>query len=168
MPEQDEPRLSHLDAEGHAHMVNVSGKAVTERMARARATVNMQPATLELALDGQLPKGDVFAVVRIAAIQAAKQTGTLIPLCHPLPLSGVDVEFTTDRQAGRLEIEVSCMIEARTGVEMEALTAASVAALTFYDMCKAVDKGMVIGPVLLIEKHGGRSGSWYREENPAC
>lgn len=168
MSKQKQAGLSHLDADGNVHMVNVASKPVTERIAKARATVTMRPETLALAEGGELPKGDVFAVVRIAAIQAAKQTATLIPLCHPLPLNGVEVAFRSDHSAGRLEIEVSCSIEARTGVEMEALTAASIAALTFYDMCKAVDKGMVIGPVMLVEKHGGRSGSWRREENTGC
>lgn len=167
MSEPHDSRLSHVDEAGQLQMVNVSDKPVTRRSALARATVTMAPATLALAEGGDLPKGDVFAVVRVAAIQAAKQTGNLIPLCHPLPLTGIDVAFERDQVAGRLHIDVRCTIEARTGVEMEALTAASLAALTFYDMCKAVDKDMVIGPVMLMEKQGGRSGGWVREQtNP--
>ncbi len=143
-------------------MVDVSGKAVTHRVAVAQACVRMQPATLALIQSGGMAKGDVYAVARIAGIGAAKKTGDLIPLCHPLPLASAEVEFRADAEAGELWIETRCVTDGRTGVEMEALTAASVAALTIYDMCKAVDKGMRIGPVELLEKHGGRSGSWRR------
>jgi len=165
MADSDEsPVLSHLDSAGRARMVDVSGKAVTHRVAVARACVHMRPATLELIQTGGMAKGDVYAVARIAGICAAKKTGDLIPLCHPLPLSSAEVEFRADPDAGELWIETRCVTEGRTGVEMEALTAASVAALTIYDMCKAVDKGMRIASVELQEKHGGRSGSWRRAD----
>lgn len=167
MSRDTEQGLTHLNAAGEAHMVDVSGKDVSVREARARATLVMQPQTLERIIAGGVAKGDVLAVARVAGIQAAKQTGQLIPLCHPLPLSGVTVEFTPEPERGRLHIDVRARIDARTGVEMEALTGASIAALTVYDMCKAVDRGMSIGPVALQEKHGGRSGSWVRGQEVA-
>jgi cyclic pyranopterin phosphate synthase len=158
--------LTHLDEAGHARMVDVSGKAVTVREALARSRVEMAPSTLARIQQGGIGKGDVLAVARVAGIMAAKRTGELIPLCHPLPLSSVTVEFHPDPDSGVLRIDARCRTEARTGVEMEAMTAASVAALTVYDMCKAVEKGITIGSVQLIEKHGGKSGSWYRFPDP--
>lgn len=155
-----DPRFSHVDASGEAIMVDVGGKQETERVARACAWVRMQPKTLEMILEGKHHKGDVFATARIAGIQAAKRTWELIPLCHPLMLSSVKVELTPDTESSRVRIESICKLTGKTGVEMEALTAASVAALTLYDMCKAVDKGMVIESVQLLEKTGGKSGPW--------
>ncbi len=152
--------LSHLDERGAAHMVDVSGKDTTAREARAEATVNLTPQILALILEGGLPKGDVIGVARIAGIQAAKRTADLIPLCHPLALNSVDVQFEPDLQRGTLRIETTCRVAGRTGVEMEALTAASVAALTIYDMCKAMNKGIVIQQIRLLEKSGGKSGHW--------
>ena len=152
--------LTHLDASGHAHMVDVSEKAVTTRVARAEARVSMLPETLEMITAGKHKKGDVLAVARIAGIQAAKKTSELIPLCHSLNLTSVKLEITADTAASEIVIQSMCKLDAKTGVEMEALTAASVAALTIYDMCKAVDKGMVINNIQLLEKSGGRSGHW--------
>jgi cyclic pyranopterin phosphate synthase len=154
--------LSHIDEAGHARMVDVGEKPVTAREALARAELHMRPDTLARILEGGVPKGDVLAVARVAGIQAAKRTPELIPLCHALPLSSVKVDFASDPAAGVLRVEVVCRTEGRTGVEMEALTGASVAALTVYDMCKAVEQGMRIGPVELLEKRGGRSGEWVR------
>ncbi len=155
--------LTHLNSRGEAHMVDISSKDVTVREARAEAWVQMQPATLAAILDGGVPKGDVLATARIAGIQAAKQTSVLIPLCHPLQLSAVTVSFEPDAANSRLRIETLCKLAGKTGVEMEALTAASVAALTIYDMCKALEKGMVITGLRLLEKTGGKSGD-YRAE----
>lgn len=149
--------LTHLDSQGRAHMVDVTEKAVTSREAVAQARVRMLPATLRMIVDGEHPKGDVFAVARIAGIQAAKKTSDLIPLCHPLMLTGVKVELVVEGDDSVL-ITARCKLAGQTGVEMEALTAASVAALTIYDMCKAVDRGMVIEQVRLLEKQGGKSG----------
>ncbi|WNW13552.1 cyclic pyranopterin monophosphate synthase MoaC [Pseudomonas sp. DTU_2021_1001937_2_SI_NGA_ILE_001] len=149
--------LTHLDSQGHANMVDVTDKAVTFREAVAQARVRMLPATLQMIVAGGHPKGDVFAVARIAGIQAAKKTSDLIPLCHPLMLTGVKVELRADGDDAVL-ITSRCKLAGQTGVEMEALTAASVAALTIYDMCKAVDRGMVIEAVQLLEKLGGKSG----------
>lgn len=157
-------QLSHIDAQGTAHMVDVSAKDNTERVARARAVVVMSPAVLGLICDGQMPKGDVLGVARIAGIQAAKRTAELIPLCHPLLLTKIDVTFETDMSKGRLEIRTLCRLRGQTGVEMEALTAASIAALTVYDMCKAAERGMRIESIELIEKSGGKSGVWRRED----
>ena len=154
-------RLTHIDEHGSARMVDVSDKSVTEREARAEATVVMQAATLDEIRAGGMPKGDVLAVARVAGIQAAKRTSDLIPLCHPLPLSRVTVDFEP-AGADRLLISTSCKVLGRTGVEMEALTAATVAALTVYDMCKAIDRGMRIDRVELVSKSGGRSGTWER------
>lgn len=159
----DKPSLTHLDDHGAARMVDVGAKAVTRRSATAEARVRLQPATLALISEGRLPKGDVFAVARIAGIQAAKKTADLIPLCHPLMLSSVQVELQPDG-ADAVRITATCALAGQTGVEMEALTAASVAALTLYDMCKAVDKGMVIESVRLLEKTGGRSGDFRAGE----
>jgi cyclic pyranopterin phosphate synthase len=157
-------KLTHLDESGAAHMVDVTAKASTEREAVAQAVISMLPATLELIESGDHKKGDVFAVARIAGIQAAKRCSELIPLCHPLMLTSIDVQLFADRDASCVRIEASCKLCGQTGVEMEALTAASIAALTIYDMCKAVDRGMVISGVELLEKRGGKSGEWLREE----
>ncbi len=153
--------LSHFDAEGHSRMVDVGSKPVTERMARASGLVRMSPATLTLARDRRLAKGDVLEVARLAGIMAAKRTAELIPLCHSLPLDSVSIDFSFPDD-GTVAIEAVARVSARTGVEMEALTAVSVAALTIYDMCKAVDRGMTIGGIQLEEKTGGRSGRWRR------
>ena len=152
--------LTHFDAAGQAHMVDVGGKAETERVARTGGSISMQPATLALIQAGNSKKGDVLGIARIAAIQAAKRTADLIPLCHPIPLTRVAVEFTIDAANSRVACEVTAQTVGRTGVEMEALTAASVALLTIYDMMKAVDRGMVIEQVRLLEKAGGKSGHW--------
>jgi len=151
--------LTHLDSQGRANMVDVTEKAVTEREAVAEARVRMLPQTLQMIVDGEHPKGDVFAVARIAGIQAAKKTSDLIPLCHPLMLTSVKVELSAEG-TDAVRIVARCKLAGQTGVEMEALTAASVAALTIYDMCKAVDKGMVIEQVRLLEKIGGKSGHY--------
>jgi len=145
-------------------MVDVGAKAVTERVAVASGIVRMKPATAKLINAGKVAKGDVVATARIAGILAAKRTGELIPLCHPLPIDFVDVRLSVDERGGRVSLEAEARIRARTGVEMEALTAVSVAALTIYDMCKAVDRGMVIEDVCLVRKSGGRSGDWKRED----
>ncbi len=155
--------LTHLDTQGRAQMVDVGGKAVTHRVASARAVVSMLPATLQLIAEGGHKKGDVIAVARIAGIQAAKKCADLIPLCHPLMLSSVQVEIELDEAGSKVIIDTMCKLDGQTGVEMEALTAASVAALTIYDMCKAVDKGMVIESIRLQEKTGGKSGDYRRE-----
>lgn len=156
-------QLTHLNARGEAHMVDVSAKAETLREARAEAFITMAPATLAMIIDGQHPKGDVFATARIAGIQAAKRTWELIPLCHPLALSKVEIALQADCAHHRVRIEALCRLTGKTGVEMEALTAASVAALTLYDMCKAVQKDMTIGPVRLLAKSGGKSGDFHQE-----
>lgn len=143
-------------------MVDVSAKPVTAREAVARGEVTMRPATLRLIAAGTMPKGDVLAVAKLAGIMAAKRTADLVPLCHPLPLSHVDVVLTPDPARARVAIESRVRVEARTGVEMEALTAVAVAGLTLYDMCKAVDREMTIGAVRLAEKRGGRSGTFVR------
>lgn len=155
-------RLSHLNEAGEANMVDVSGKDVTARTAVAEGRVRMRPETLAEIMEAGVPKGDVLAVARVAGIQGAKRCSELIPLCHPLPLSRVSVEFAPEG-ADCLAIRAECRVTGRTGVEMEALTAVSVAALTVYDMCKALDKGMVIEQIQLLEKVGGKSGHWQRE-----
>ena len=157
--------LSHLDARGHARMVDVSEKATTTRLAVARGVVRMHEATLRLLLSGQAPKGDVLAVARIAGIQAAKQTPTLIPMCHHVQITGVELEITAISER---ELSIQALVRAadRTGVEMEALTAVSVAALTIYDMLKAVDREMVITDIALYEKTGGKSGDFKRPARP--
>ena len=152
--------FSHLDAEGKAVMVDVSGKDVTERMATARGTVSMAPETVRKIVAGGVKKGDVLTVARLAGIMAAKRTAELIPLCHPLALTAIDVDLRCDEERGVVDIEATCRLAGKTGVEMEALTAVSVAALTVYDMCKAVDRGMRIGEVRLVHKSGGRSGTF--------
>ncbi|MBN9489242.1 MAG: cyclic pyranopterin monophosphate synthase MoaC [Alphaproteobacteria bacterium] len=155
--------LSHFDARGNAHMVDVGAKDVTERVAVAGASVIMQPATLALIKDKKAAKGDVLAVAQLAGIMAAKRTADLIPLCHPLSLSAVEVTLSLDATRHAVDIEATCKLKGRTGVEMEALTAASVAALTVYDMCKAVDRAMVISEVKLLHKSGGKSGTFKRD-----
>ena len=150
--------LSHFDDEGQAHMVDVSSKPDTFRVARATGRIGMLPATLALIEAGEAGKGDVLGIARIAAIQAAKRTSELIPLCHPLPLTRVAIDFSLDSSASTIEIQATAETVGKTGVEMEALTAASVGLLTIYDMCKAVDRGMRIDGVRLLEKSGGRSG----------
>jgi len=152
--------LTHFDERGNARMVDVGDKDVTERLATAKASVVMQPATLALIRDNKAAKGDVLAVAQLAGIMAAKKTSELIPLCHPLALSSVQVTLTLDEKRNTVDIEATCKLKGRTGVEMEALTAASVAALTVYDMCKAVDRGMVIEDVKLLHKSGGKSGTF--------
>jgi cyclic pyranopterin monophosphate synthase len=154
--------LTHLDHSGAARMVDVGQKSVTERVALAGATVVMEPATLRLLEEGSHKKGDVLAVARIAGIQGAKKCSDLIPLCHPLMLTSVEVSFDTDPDASSIHIKARCKVSGQTGVEMEALTAVSVAALTIYDMCKAVDRGMEIHNITLLEKSGGKSGQWLR------
>ena len=163
-----EPRLSHLDAEGRAQMVDVTAKPATARAARAAGHILMQPATLAQIMAGSLPKGDVLAVARVAAVQGAKLTPQLIPLCHSLPLTGLDVAFLplepgADGRAG-IEVTAHAQTLAGTGVEMEAMTAVVIALLTLYDMAKGVDRAMELGAVRLLEKRGGRSGVWQRDE----
>ncbi len=162
MAARKKTKLSHLDRKGAARMVDVSTKKITRRRAVATAEVRVSAGTMKLIQKGGVPKGDVFAVARLAGINAAKETSRLIPLCHPLPIDHVDLKIQA-RPPQRIVIRAEAVIAARTGVEMEALVAASIAALTIYDMCKAVDRGMVIGPVQLEEKSGGRSGPWRRE-----
>ena len=152
--------LTHFDAAGQARMVDVSDKETTVRVARAGCCVEMQPETLALIASGGHAKGDVLSIARIAGIMAAKRTAELIPLCHPLPLSSVELALRCDAEHSRVEIEATVKVTHRTGVEMEALTAASVAALTVYDMCKAVDRGMVVSDLRLLHKSGGRSGTY--------
>ena len=155
-----EKALTHLNKKGEAHMVDVSDKASTDRLAIAEARITMQPATLRMVIEGNHKKGDVLAVARIAGIQAAKQCANLIPLCHPLMLSSIQVDCIPNEAEHCIKITSCCKLNNRTGVEMEALTAASIAALTIYDMCKAVDRGMVIGEIRLLKKSGGASGEW--------
>ena len=164
MPENSD-RLTHLDDAGRAHIVDVSEKAVTVREATASACVRMQAATLEAIVGGEMRKGDVLAVARISGIQAAKKCSELIPLCHPLPLSSVKIDLVPDEDLPGVQIEATCKVTGRTGVEMEALTAVSIAALTLYDMCKAMDRGMTIENTQLTYKSGGVSGEWQREHN---
>ena len=157
-------QFTHFDSSGQAHMVDVVEKQETHRVAIASGCVVMQPSTLALILEGSAAKGDVLGIARIAAIQAAKRTGELIPLCHPLALTRVAVEFSIDRESVAVECQATVETLGRTGVEMEALTAVSVGLLTIYDMCKAVDRGMRIERVRLLEKKGGRSGHWVAPE----
>ena len=155
--------MTHVDAEGKAKMVDVTNKKDTERIAVARGEIKMAPATLALIQSGGMAKGDVMAVARVAGIMGAKQTPDLIPMCHPLLITGIKVDFEIDEAESRVLIEAQTKLSGKTGVEMEALTAVSIAALTIYDMCKAVDKNMVIGNIRLIEKSGGKSGLFRRE-----
>lgn len=154
--------FSHVNAHGEASMVDVSGKKPTVREARAEGYVTMQPATLQAIVEGNHHKGDVFGVARIAGIQAAKQTSQLIPLCHPLMLSKVAVDFDVEPDNSRIRVHSLCRLTGQTGVEMEALTAVSVATLTLFDMCKAVDPGMIIEGIKVLKKSGGKTGHWER------
>ena len=156
-------KLTHLDATGNAHMVDVSDKHVTSRSATAKAQVLMRPETLALILGGTAKKGDVLATARIAGIMAAKKTHELIPLCHPLLITKVSVDFVADEKTSSIEVAATVRVEGKTGVEMEALTACSIAALTLYDMCKGVDRGMKITDLRLTEKSGGKSGTFTAE-----
>ena len=157
--------LTHFDAQGQAQMVDVAAKDATHRIARASGVIRMQPATFELIARGRAAKGDVIGVARIAAIQGAKRTADLVPLCHPLPITRVAVDFDLD--AARSEVRCTAQVETvgRTGVEMEALTAVQVGLLTVYDMCKAVDRAMVMGEIRVLEKRGGKSGHWVAPES---
>lgn len=158
-----EATLTHLTATGEAHMVDVGDKAHTSREATAQAWIYMQPETLAMINDAQMKKGDVLATARIAGIQAAKRTWELIPLCHPLMITKVSIDLIPHTNQSAIEIRATCRVTGQTGIEMEALTAASVAALTIYDMGKAVDRGMTIGEIKLLEKKGGKSGHWQHQ-----
>lgn len=157
-------KLTHLDESGTARMVNVGHKPETERVAVAQGSVVMEPETLELIIAGNIKKGDVFTVAQLAGVMAAKRTSDLIPLCHPLPVSHIDVTCAPNRAESRVDIEATVRVRGQTGVEMEALTAVTVAGLTIYDMAKAVDRGMSLINVRLLRKSGGQSGDWIREE----
>tara|TARA_B110000261_G_C12942682_1_gene301103 strand:- start:307 stop:789 length:483 start_codon:yes stop_codon:yes gene_type:complete len=157
-------KLTHLDEAGHARMVDVSDKAETSRMARATATVQLTQNTMDLLIEGNLKKGDALGVARVAGIMGAKKTSELIPLCHPLPITKVTIDLDPDQASNQVLIAATVKTKGQTGVEMEALTAAATAALTLYDMLKAVDKGIVITAIQLDEKQGGKSGLWKREE----
>jgi cyclic pyranopterin phosphate synthase len=163
-PSSEQSPLSHFDATGAVRMVDVSEKAASLRTAVASGVVRMKPETMHLILDRRIAKGDVLETARLAAVMAVKKTPELIPLCHAIPIDGVDVRFETS-PAGVVRIEATVRATARTGVEMEALTAVSVAALTIYDMCKAVDRGIELGPFVLLEKLGGKSGLYRRDEH---
>ena len=152
--------LSHVDESGKANMVDVSDKAVTSREAVAVSDVRMKPETLELIINNEMKKGDVLSVARIAGIQAAKRCADLIPLCHPISLTSIKIDFDIQSEDSLISVYCRCKVDHKTGVEMEALAGASIAALTIYDMCKGVEKGIVIENTRLIEKHGGKSGSW--------
>jgi cyclic pyranopterin phosphate synthase len=156
-------KLSHVNNEGHVQMVDVTAKAQTIRKAKARGIVKMDSRTLKLIEKGQIAKGNVLTMAKIAGIMAAKKTGELIPLCHPLELTGIDINLNIDHKNSQIVIEAQVQIAGKTGVEMEALTAVSIAALTIYDMCKAVNKKIVIGEIMLLEKSGGKSGTFIRE-----
>jgi cyclic pyranopterin phosphate synthase len=157
------PSFTHFDAQGQAHMVDVGAKAETHRNAVASGEIRMLPATLRMVVGGTAKKGDVLGVARIAAIQGAKRTAELVPLCHPLPITRAAVDFSIDEAAHCIRCTARVETHGRTGVEMEALTAVQVGLLTVYDMCKAVDRGMVIGEIRVLEKHGGKSGDWSAE-----
>jgi cyclic pyranopterin monophosphate synthase len=157
-------RLSHLDAQGRARMVDVSGKGITNRIAVACGTIHMRPETLTLILEEKIEKGDVFSVARVAGIMAAKKTSELIPMCHPLNITSVEINLAARQNPTRVEIEAVVRVDGKTGVEMEAMTAVSTAALTIYDMCKAVDREMSIGSIRLVRKSGGKSGTFIRKE----
>lgn len=156
-------KLTHFDTAGQAHMVDVGGKDATHRVAIATGTITMAPETFALVRDGTAKKGDVLGVARIAGIMATKRTADLIPLCHPLALTKVALDFALDEAAGTVRCTVRAETRGQTGVEMEALTGVQVALLTIYDMCKAVDRGMVMGDIRLLEKHGGKSGDWVAQ-----
>jgi cyclic pyranopterin phosphate synthase len=153
-------KLSHLDEQGNARMVDISLKPDTIRAAIAQGKIVMQPSTLRLVLEGDMTKGDVLTVAKIAAIQGAKRTSELIPMCHPIPITGIEIDFTPDRTEASISVTATVTSTGKTGVEMEALTACATALLTIYDMCKATEKGMTINSIQLLEKRGGRSGSW--------
>ena len=155
-------KLSHLDELGRARMVDVSEKPDTKRVAIAQGSLLISPETLRLITTGKIPKGDVFTVAKIAGITGAKKTAALIPLCHPIPLDSIDIEFQPDPKAGRITVIATATSTGKTGVEMEALTACATALLTIYDMCKSAERGMVIEKIFLAEKRGGRSGTWKR------
>jgi cyclic pyranopterin monophosphate synthase len=157
-------KLSHLDDQGRARMVDVSNKEITSREAIARGAIRMRPETLELILKNKVEKGDVFSVARVAGIMAAKKTPDLIPMCHPLAITSVKIDLSPGENPARVEIEATVRVSGKTGVEMEAMTAVSVAALTIYDMCKAVDREMSIGEIRLVKKSGGKSGTFIRKE----
>ena len=157
-------KLSHLDAEGRARMVDVTQKEVTDRVAVARGTVFMRPVTLTLIMEKRVEKGDVFSVARVAGIMAAKKTPELIPMCHPLNITSVEISLTPQKNPARVEIEAAVRVSGKTGVEMEAMTAVSVCGLTIYDMCKAVDREMSISEIRLVKKSGGKSGTFARKE----
>jgi cyclic pyranopterin monophosphate synthase len=157
-------KLSHIDEQGRARMVDVSDKDVTRRIAVARGAINMCPETLALILEEKIEKGDVFSVARVAGIMAAKKTSELIPMCHPLSITSVEVKLNPQEDPARVEIEAAVRVDGKTGVEMEAMTAVCVAGLTIYDMCKAVDRKMWISEIRLVEKSGGKSGAFTRNE----
>lgn len=157
-------KLSHLDEKGRARMVDVTAKPMTFRQAVARGTVMMRPQTAALIQEGDGPKGDVFSTARIAGIMAAKKTSELIPMCHPIEITGIEISFSSDVSTGKIVIEATAGMVGRTGIEMEVMTAVSVAALTIYDMCKAVDRAMVLGDIKLIRKEGGKSGVFIRTD----
>ena len=158
-------KLTHFNQSGEAHMVDVGHKAITERTAITTGYIEMLPDTLALIISGQHKKGDVLSIARIAGIMASKRTADLIPLCHPLPITHVEVNFTTDTKNSRIHCYTTVKTNGQTGVEMEALTATQIALLTIYDMCKAIDRGMSINKVQLEEKSGGKSGHWQRSES---
>ena len=157
-------KLSHLDAEGRARMVDVTEKGMTERIASARGAIFMQPETLGLIMEKKVEKGDVFSVARVAGIMAAKKTSELIPMCHPLNITSVEILLNPQPKPARVEIEAIVKVTGKTGVEMEAMTAVAVAGLTIYDMCKAVDRGMTLGEIRLLKKSGGKSGTFIRKD----
>lgn len=163
MKKKDLAGLTHFDKSGKARMVDISAKKTTRREAIAAGSVHMKPATMRLIKEGTLGKGDVLGVARIAGITAAKKTSELIPLCHPLNVASIIVDFSLDDRENRIDIRATAKITGRTGVEMEALVAVSAAALTIYDMCKSADKGMVISGIMLLEKRGGKSGKFIRQ-----
>jgi len=156
--------LTHFDAQGQAHMVDVGAKPATHRIAVAAGRIEMLPATLAIIQSGSVKKGDVFSVARVAGIMAAKKTAELIPMCHPLNLTAVELELTPAREPARVDIEATVRVSGKTGVEMEAMTAVAVAGLTIYDMCKAVDREMTLGEIRLAKKSGGKSGTFIRKE----
>jgi cyclic pyranopterin monophosphate synthase len=157
-------KLSHLDEQGRARMVDVSAKEITSRTAIAIGTVHLRAETLALILEDRIEKGDVFSVARVAGIMAAKKTSELIPMCHPLSLTAVEIELTPYNEPARVDIEATVRVSGKTGVEMEAMTAVAVAGLTIYDMCKAVDREMTLGEIRLVKKSGGKSGTFIRKE----
>lgn len=157
-------KLTHFDDEGRSRMVDVSNKKITRREAVARGSVFMKPETLRLIKDHGISKGDVLGVSKIAGIMGAKRTSEIIPMCHPLSIDAIDIKFNMDEKKNRIDIEARVRVEAKTGIEMEAMTAVAVSALTIYDMCKAVDKGIVISDICLIEKRGGKSGEYRRNK----